>query len=90
MRTSLNRIKETEDFLSGVMEPQDKLLFRARLLLDPVLRINTALQKQAYALIRSYGRKKLRREIGEAHQNIFTDPAKAKYRRDIYRMFIDT
>ena len=89
MRTSLNNIKLTEDFLSGEMEPQDRLVFRAKLLLDPVLKMNTMLQRQAYSLIRFYGRKKLRAEIESAHQNVFADPAKAKYRQEIDRLFLN-
>jgi hypothetical protein len=87
MRTSLNNIKETEDFLSGALQAEETLLFKVRLLLDPALRVNVSIQQKAYSLIRLYGRKKLKAEIESVHENIFNDPTHAKYRREIDQLF---
>ena len=85
MRTSLNKIKETEDFILKVMKPDDALLFRARLILDPVLRMQLALQRKVYALIRLYGRRNLKSEIISVQENIFNT---SEFREEIDQLFL--
>jgi hypothetical protein len=87
MRTSLNNVKETEDFLSGALPSEDTLFFKARLLLDPVTRMNLSFQRKAYGVIRLYGRRKLKAEIETVHENIFSDLIHAVYRREIDQLF---
>jgi hypothetical protein len=90
MRTSLNELKQTEDFLEGNMEPEDQIVFRTKLLLHPALRINTACQRKVYAAVRQYGRTKLRLEIEEVHQSLFREPAHRSFRDRIYQLFSKT
>jgi hypothetical protein len=71
MRTSLNNIRTIEHFLSGMMSPQNQLVFRAGMILDPALKIHTAFQKQLISIVRSYSRKQLRAEITEVHQKVW-------------------
>ena len=52
MRTSLNNIKQTEDYLSGQMSAGDSLLFKAKMLIDPSLRLSVVMQQKTYLLIR--------------------------------------
>ncbi|HTJ47814.1 MAG TPA: hypothetical protein VL443_00060 [Cyclobacteriaceae bacterium] len=85
MRTSLNKIKETEDFILNAMKPDDALLFRARLILDPVLRMQLALQRKVYALIRLYGRRNLKSEIISVQENIFNT---TEFREEIDQLFL--
>lgn len=87
MRTSLNDIKQAEDFLSGELKPQDSVLMRARLLIDPVLRMNLAIQQKVYALVKLYGRRKLKEEIEDVHTKIFQDPGRVAYREKITQLF---
>lgn len=72
MTTSLIEIKETEAYLSGIMEPGDALFFKVRLLTSPQLRWNTAIQQKIYTLIRAYGRKQIRHEIATIQQELFS------------------
>lgn len=88
MRTSLNEIKKTEDFLSGAMSPEDTLLFRARLLLDPDLQQNTSLLERCYSIIRWHGRKELRKQIESVHDRVFTDPHRTTFRQNIEALFL--
>jgi hypothetical protein len=85
MRTSLNKIKETEDFIFKRMKPDDALLFKARLILDPVLRMQLALQRKVYTLIRLYGRKNLKTEIISVQENIFSTN---EFREEIDQLFL--
>ncbi|MDV3310166.1 MAG: hypothetical protein LOY03_15265 [Cyclobacteriaceae bacterium] len=87
MRTSLNELKEMEEFLSGTMKPGETLLFRARLLLDPALRRNLSLLQRCHAVIRWYGRKELKEKIQSVHNRVFTDPGRTAYRRSIEQLF---
>jgi hypothetical protein len=87
MRTSLNDLKQTEDFLAGKLNPQDSVLLRARLLIDPVLRMNMAIQQKIYSLITLYGRRRLKEEIEDVHLRIFKDPNRAAYREEITQLF---
>lgn len=87
MTTSLNEIKTVEDFLNGKLIPEESLLFRAGLLIDPLLRMNVSMQKKTYSLIRLYGRRKLRSEITTIQEKIFNDPANALFKQRIEQLF---
>lgn len=87
MRTSLTDIKQAEAWLQGTLTPQDSLLFEARILTNPLLRANVALQKKVLALLRFYHRKKLKEELEAVHQRLFSDPAKADFQQQIHHLF---
>lgn len=87
MRTSLLDIEQAEAFLTGRMEPGEALVYRARLLADPVLKSDVALQAELYEWIRLYGRKQLRQEIEAVHRELFRKPEHASFRDKIRRLF---
>jgi hypothetical protein len=89
MRTSLNDLKHNEDFLHGSLAPEDAVLVRAKLLIDPVFRMNMALQRKIYALIYGAGRQHVKSEVKAAERKIFQDPYKADYRRKIDQLFLN-
>jgi len=74
METSQNDIVKTEKYLMGQLPTEDKLLFDAQLLIDPVLKLNTFVQKRIYSMVQLYGRKELRKEITAAQIKIFNNP----------------
>ena len=76
MRTSLNEIQQAEKFLQQEMNPGDKLVFEARMLTNPVLKMNLFFQQKVYTIVRRYHLKKLKEEAEIAHQRLFNDPAK--------------
>ncbi|HYG38099.1 MAG TPA: hypothetical protein VD908_05745 [Cytophagales bacterium] len=71
MRTSLNDIKQIEAHLLSKMSNEDALLFEAQLLLDNQLKENLLWQQKTYALVKLYGRNKLKEELEQVHQQIF-------------------
>jgi hypothetical protein len=87
MTTSQNKIQQTEDFLIGRMEPGEKILFKAKLILDPVLKVNTAFQRKVYQLITLYGRRKIKAEIEKVQHTIFNDPSSREFQNRIHRLF---
>lgn len=87
MRTSLNDIKQNEDFIQGDLSAGESLVFQARLIINPVLRANVAIQKMIYAAVRAFGRKVTKQEIEQIHHQLFSDPSKKEFQEEIYREF---
>ena len=87
MATSPNDIVETEKYLMGQLPAEDKLLFDAQLLIDPVLKLNTRVQERIYSLVQLYGRKRLKKEIISAQIKIFSDPEKGDFQNRIHSIF---
>ncbi|HEX5168462.1 MAG TPA: hypothetical protein VFW11_04770 [Cyclobacteriaceae bacterium] len=87
MRTSLNEIEQVEKYLFKKMNIDESLLFEARMLIHPMLRLNVSAQKKVYSLIKLYHRKKIKEEIEVIHQKLFTDPSKKEFQRSIHQLF---
>ena len=87
MRTSLHEIKQAEDYLLNEIDPQDKLLFEARLILSPQLREDVLWQQQTYTLVKQYGRKKLKAELEALHQQLFTQKQHQSFAQKIKSFF---
>lgn len=87
MRTSLNDIRQAEGYLQRALSPEESLVFEARLLTDPMLRIDLYVQRKVYALLRFYHRKKVKEEVEKVHQRLFHDPAKADFQQQIFSLF---
>jgi hypothetical protein len=87
MKTSSNNTRTIERYLLGKMDPPSRFLFEARLLVDPGLRMDLQAQKEAYALIKMYHRKKLKEEVESIHQQLFRDLDKAVFKQQIVQLF---
>jgi hypothetical protein len=87
MRTSLNNIKEMDDHVLGFHAPQDGLLFEAKMILNPELKLDVAWHKQTLTLVQQYGRKQLRADIEAVHNQLFTQPEHNSFRQTILRFF---
>lgn len=87
MRTSLNDIRNIENYLEGKLNPEELLVFQARLLSDPVLKLNVYVQQKVYSILRLYHRKKLKEEVETVHQRVFGDPLKVKFQQAVYQLF---
>jgi hypothetical protein len=87
MRTSLNEIRQIEEHLTGTSPAEESVVFNARLIISPLLRLNTALQRKAYTLAKHYARKKLKSDLEAIHEKLFQDPAKADFRKSVTQWF---
>jgi len=87
MKTLLNNTRLIEKYLRGKLSPGDRLVFEAKLILNPMLQIDLHFQKKAYALVKMYHLKKVKEEIEGVHQQIFGDPAKIVFQQHIYQLF---
>lgn len=87
MRTSLNEIMLIEKYLKKELPVEEKLIFEARMLTNPSLRINVWLQQRIIGLVRIYHRKKIRQKAAEYHQRYFHDPQRYEYRKQITDLF---
>lgn len=88
MRTSLNEIREIEEYLLEYSPPECRLVFDARMLLQPELQEKVIEQKQIYDLVKKYSRKQLKTEIEAVHDKLFTAPEHKTFRQRIFNLFI--
>lgn len=82
-----NDVKLIESFLLRKLSTSSRLLFEARIILDPVLAKSVTAQEKLYAIIRQAGRRKLRSEIEKTHHLLFTDPEKENFRQEVLQLF---
>ncbi|MCC8409978.1 hypothetical protein LJ707_13655 [Mucilaginibacter sp. UR6-1] len=87
MRTLLNNIKLTEEYLTGQLPTGDKLLFEARMLLDQNMLTNVNAQRQAVELIKQYSREQLRAEIDTVHQTLFNSKQHSTFAKRVIGLF---
>lgn len=84
MKTSLNEIKQIDDHLAGELAGGDKLFFDARMIIDPLLRLNVGMQKKLYALVKAYSRRAVRNEIINVENKLFSNDS---FRNEIQSIF---
>lgn len=87
MRTSLTEIQQIEAYLLHQTTPAERLLFEAKLMLQPGLTEDVQLQQETYRLVKQYGRKKIREEIEAVHRKLFSEPQHKSFREKIARLF---
>jgi hypothetical protein len=87
MRNSLTEIAQAEAFLQETMPPRERLVFEARVLTNPLLRVNLFFQKKAYGLLKLYHRQQLKKEVQAVEQRLFQDPEKKAFQQQIHHLF---
>ena len=87
MRTSLNEIKETEDFLTNKMNPGEELFFQAKIITHPILKLNVKLQSTLMHIVLHYQRKKLKSDLKSIHHSLLTSPDKSEFQVSIKNIF---
>jgi hypothetical protein len=68
----------------SVPENQD---FKVRLVVNAQLYEEVEAQKEAYTLVKSYGRRKLKAELDAVHEKLFNHPKKKWFRQLIKNIF---
>jgi hypothetical protein len=83
----MNELQQLEYYLQGKLIPEERLLVEARLLLDTELRDQLTWQQKTYRLIKVYGRKKLKTEIGQVSNRMFSEEKFNNFRKKIQTIF---
>jgi hypothetical protein len=87
MKTSLNELQLIENQLLGAPDGEDRLLFEARMILQPDLRHSLGWQQKTYQLVQQYGRQQLRKEMEQIHHELFITVKHKSFRQKILRLF---
>jgi len=88
MKTSWNNSKIIENYLKGRLSQEEKLLFEALLLTDPILHLQVAWQEKTYALIQLFARCELKFSLEKTHQKLFQNPDKKDFQESVLQLFI--
>lgn len=87
MRTSYSDLIRTEKYLDGQLDPQDTVLFEARLLVEERLRMNTFYHRMVRKIVLQYQREKMRADLLAIHNRLMQNPAKRSFRDEIRKIF---
>jgi hypothetical protein len=86
MKTLLET-KEIDRYLLDKLSPASRLLFEARLLIDPTLKLRVEFQRKLYLIIKRSGRRQMKSEVRRVHHQLFSDPAKHEFHLDVFQLF---
>ena len=89
MKISWNETRYIERYSNNELSKEEKILFEAQLVLDPRFKLNVGLLKQIHALIKLYGRRKMKAEIGKIHHKLFHNPEHIIFQQRIQQLFKD-
>jgi hypothetical protein len=87
MTTSLNNVRLIEAYLQNKLSPLHRLMFEARLILNPALRSDLCFQEKTYHLVKMYHRKQLKEEFEDMYQRICSNPDNVVFEQNIHRLF---
>ena len=87
MKTSFPDIIRTEKYLRNELDPQETLLFEARLLVSEEWRANTYFHKMVHRLVQIYNRRRLKSEVEAVYERLFQTPANASFRDQMTSLF---
>lgn len=87
MRTSLNDIAHTEKYLQDKLPLEERLLFEARLLTNPLLRWNVSAQQKVYTLLKLYHRRRIKEHTLTVQQRLFQESQHAAWKEQITQLF---
>jgi hypothetical protein len=89
MKISWNDTRRIERYLDNELSKEEKILFEAQLVLDSHFKLHVRLQKQIHSLIKLYGRRKMKAEIGKIHHKLFHNPEHIIFQQRIQKLFKD-
>lgn len=87
MKTSWNDTWRIERYLNNELSEEEKILFEAQLLIDRHFKLNVRLLRRIHFLIKLYGRKKMKGEIGRIHNKLFESPEHVIFQQRIQQLF---
>lgn len=84
---TLRETKEIDRYLLDKLSPASRLLFEARLLIDPPLKLRVEWQQRLYSIIKRSGRRQMKSEVARIHHQLFSDPAKREFQSNVFQLF---
>ena len=84
---TLHETKQIDAYLQGKLKADVRLVFEARMLINPLLKLRVDCQRKLYAIIVSFGRRKIRFEADQVHQQLFNDPARVEFQQSVLKLF---
>ena len=84
---TLRETKEIDRYLLGKMSIASSLLFEARLIIDPMLKLRVEWQQRLYSVIKSSGRRQMKSEVVRLHNQLFNDPDKREFQTNVFQLF---
>ena len=84
---TLRETREIERYLLDKLSPAARLLFEARLLIDPTLKLRVDWQQKLYSIIKRSGRRQVKSEAARVHHQLFSDPAKREFQVNVFQLF---
>ena len=87
MMTSLNNTRLIEAYLQNKLSPIQRLVFEARLIVNPALRRDLYFQEKSYRLVKLYHRKKLKEELEDIFQRICNNSDNVAFQHNINQIF---
>jgi hypothetical protein len=87
MKISWNDTHHIERYLDNELSKEEKILFETQLVLDPRFKLNVGLLKQIHSLIKLYGRRKMKAEIGKIQHKLFQSPEHVIFQQRIKQLF---
>lgn len=87
MKTSLIDVIRTERFLRREMAVDDRLVFRARLIVEPELKRDAFFHRMVHRLVTLHHHRKLKAHLESVHERLVNDPARQSFRESIVKQF---
>ena len=87
---TLHEIRQIERYLLNKLDTPSRLVFEAQLLIDPILKFKVQWQQSVHAIVRKSGRRNLKFEMERIHGQLFEDPSKENFKKDILQNFSKT
>ena len=84
---TLREIKQIDQYLQGKLSPDLRLLLEARMLIDPLLKLQVDCQRRLYAIITAFGRREIKAEADRIHNRLFADPSRIDFQQSISDLF---
>ena len=85
---TLNEVKQIENYLFGKLNTPSRLVFEARMLINPVLKLNVECQKRLYSIVKLSGRLKIKSEVEQIHTRLFSDPENKTFQQSMRQLFL--
>ena len=89
MKILWNDTRHIERYLHNELSKKENIQFEAQLVRDPQFKLHVGLLKQIHSLIKLYGRKKMKAEVGKIHHKLFQNCEHVVFQQRIQQLFKD-